>query len=62
MSKTIFDKNLIYSDNRYEAYRNYWNSIVTNGVGAVDLPFPQKGKMLWSSVAETPEMTAWEHP
>lgn len=44
MSKTIFDKNLIYSDNRYEAYRNYWDSIVTNGVGAVDLPFPQKGK------------------
>ena len=44
MSKTIFDKNLIYGDNRYEACRNYWDSIVTNGVGTVDLSFPQKGK------------------
>ena len=45
-----------------------WKNAKQNADGTYDLNLKDgtyisaKGKMLWSSVAETPEMTAWEHP
>jgi len=45
MNISVFEQNLKYSQNYYAKYREYWQTVLSTGIGTIDLPLPKKGKI-----------------